>query len=69
MKFEKYFKNYNKSIFNLLNDLDISIEILKLFEELNREGTTIVFATHSQEIIKLGNHRIINLNRGKAETI
>ena len=50
-------------------DLDISIEILKLFEELNREGTTIVFATHSQEIIKLGNHRIINLNRGKAETI
>ena len=25
MKFEKYFKNYNKSIFNLLNDLDISL--------------------------------------------
>ena len=46
-------------------DQDISIEILKLFEELNREGTTIIFATHSQEIVKLGNHRIINLNRGK----
>ena len=25
MKFEKYFKNYNKSIYNLLNDLDISL--------------------------------------------
>ena len=49
-------------------DPDISIEILKLFEELNREGTTIIFATHSQEIIKLGNHRIINLNRGKVDT-
>ena len=49
-------------------DPDISIEILKLFEELNREGTTIIFATHSQEIVKLGNHRIINLNRGKVDT-
>ena len=49
-------------------DQDISIEILKLFEELNREGTTIIFATHSQEIVKLGNHRIININRGKVDT-
>ena len=50
-------------------DPDISIEILKLFEELNREGTTIIFATHSQEIVKLGNHRIITLNRGKVDTV
>ena len=47
-------------------DPDISIEILKLFEELNKKGTTIIFATHSQEIIKLGEHRIINLRQGKA---
>jgi len=47
-------------------DPDISIEILKLFEELNRKGTTIIFATHSQEIVKLGQHRIINLSQGKA---
>jgi len=46
-------------------DPDISIEILKLFEELNKKGTTIVFATHSQEIIKRGEHRIINLSQGK----
>ena len=46
-------------------DPDISIEIFKLFEEMNNKGTTIIFATHSQEIIKLGNHRIINLKRGK----
>jgi len=47
-------------------DPDISIEILKLFEELNKKGTTIVFATHSQEIIKRGEYRIINLSQGKA---
>ena len=46
-------------------DPDISIEIFKLFEEMNKKGVTIVFATHSQEIVRLGNHRIINLNRGK----
>jgi len=33
---------------------------------LNKKGTTIVFATHSQEIIKRGEHRIINLSQGKA---
>ena len=47
-------------------DLDISIEIFKLFEELNKKGTTIIFATHSQDIIRLREHRIINLRQGKA---
>ena len=46
-------------------DPDISIEIFKLFEEMNKKGVTIVFATHSQEIVRLGNHRVISLNRGK----
>ena len=46
-------------------DQEISLEILKLFEELNLNGVTIIFATHSQDILKLGNHRVIVLNRGK----
>ena len=46
-------------------DQKISLEILKLFEELNRNGATIIFATHSQDILKLGNHRVVALNRGK----
>ena len=46
-------------------DPDISIEILKLFEELNQKGSTIIFATHSQEIMKAGNHRVISLDRGR----
>ena len=46
-------------------DPDIAIEILKLFEELNQKGSTIIFATHSQEIMNAGNHPVIRLNRGK----
>jgi cell division transport system ATP-binding protein len=46
-------------------DQEISLEILKLFEELNRNGVTIIFATHSQDILKLGNHRVVVLSRGK----
>jgi cell division transport system ATP-binding protein len=46
-------------------DQEISHEILKLFEEMNRNGATIVFATHSQEILRPGKHRVIVLNRGK----
>ena len=49
-------------------DPDIAIEILKLFEELNQKGSTIIFATHSQEIMKVGNHRVISLKRGKVVT-
>lgn len=46
-------------------DPEISLEILKIFEELNRNGVTIVFATHSQDILKFGNHRVVAFNRGK----
>ena len=49
-------------------DPDIAIEILKLFEELNKKGSTIIFATHSQEIMKVGNRKVISLNRGKVVT-
>jgi cell division transport system ATP-binding protein len=46
-------------------DHEIALEILKLFEEINRNGSTIVFATHNQDILKLGKHRVIVLKRGK----
>jgi cell division transport system ATP-binding protein len=46
-------------------DQEISLDILKLFEELNRNGATIIFATHSRDILNLGNHRVVVLNRGK----
>ena len=45
MKFEKYFKNYNKSIYNLLNDLDISLidKSVELIQECKKnKGKTYI---------------------------
>ena len=41
-------------------------EIMELFTMLNKEGTTIVQVTHSEENSKYG-HRIINLKDGGLE--
>ncbi len=49
-------------------DPDISMEIIKLFEEVNRKGVTILLATHSQELLRLGNRPIIALDRGRLVT-
>lgn len=46
-------------------DPDMASEILSLFEKANAEGTTVVFATHSQNILREGNHAVITLDRGK----
>ena len=46
-------------------DPDISMEIIKLFEDVNRKGVTILLATHSQELLRSGNRPIIALNRGR----
>jgi len=46
-------------------DPDMASEILHLFEKANVEGTTVVFATHSQNVLREGNHAVIALKRGK----
>lgn len=46
-------------------DSEISIEILKLFEEMNQQGITVVFATHNMEMLRVREHRLLTLNRGK----
>lgn len=46
-------------------DQDISMEILGLFEQINQEGVTVIFATHSAEILRVKEHRLLILNRGK----
>jgi cell division transport system ATP-binding protein len=46
-------------------DPDISREIIKLLEDVNRKGVTILLATHSQELLQSGNRPIITLNRGR----
>ncbi len=46
-------------------DPGMASEILHLFEKANTDGTTVVFATHSQNILREGNHAMITLKRGK----
>ena len=46
-------------------DLDLTREIVGLFEEINRAGTTVMMATHSRSILSETDHRIIRLERGR----
>lgn len=40
-------------------------EIMKLLEEINRKGTTVVVVTHSQEIVAQMEKRVIMMERGQ----
>lgn len=46
-------------------DPDTSWEIMKIFEEINNRGTTIVMATHNKEIVNTIKHRVIAIESGK----
>jgi len=45
-------------------DIDLSKSILDLLQDINREGTTVLMATHNQEILRETAHRIIHLEKG-----
>lgn len=40
-------------------------EMIKLFEEINKKGTTIIMATHNQAIVDMYKTRVIELCEGK----
>ncbi len=46
-------------------DPDTSMEIMKVLEEINKLGTTIVMATHDREIVDKLKKRVIVLDDGK----
>lgn len=46
-------------------DLEMTWEIMKLFKKSNASGTTIVFATHNQELVDRMKERVIYLHKGK----
>jgi cell division transport system ATP-binding protein len=46
-------------------DPDTSWEIMKLFERINLNGTTIVMATHNKEIVNTMKKRVIAIEAGK----
>lgn len=45
-------------------DLENSIEIIKILNEINKEGTTVIMATHDIELLKIFNKRTIELKGG-----
>ncbi|MGE5704092.1 MAG: cell division ATP-binding protein FtsE [Clostridia bacterium] len=46
-------------------DPETSWEIMKLFEEINHRGTTIVMATHNREIVNTMRKRVIAIEAGE----
>lgn len=45
-------------------DPETSWEIMNIFEEINRQGTTIVMATHNREIVNTMRRRVIAIEGG-----
>lgn len=45
-------------------DPDTSWDIMKIFEEINQRGTTVVMATHNREIVNTIKHRVIAIENG-----
>jgi cell division transport system ATP-binding protein len=45
-------------------DMDTSWEIMHYFQEINRQGTTVLVATHAREIVDALRKRVIALERG-----
>lgn len=46
-------------------DPETSWDIMKIFEEINTRGTTIVMATHNREIVNRIRHRVIAIEGGQ----
>ena len=46
-------------------DPDTSWEIMKVLEEINNLGTTIIMATHDKEMVDRMKKRVIVINEGK----
>lgn len=45
-------------------DVDTSWEIMELLSEINKKGTTIIMATHAQDIVRRMHKRVIYLEKG-----
>lgn len=46
-------------------DDKLSKDVLKLFEEFNQSGVTVLMATHNLGLIRRKHYRILNLNQGR----
>jgi cell division transport system ATP-binding protein len=46
-------------------DRALSLEVMDIFRDINASGTTVVMATHDQELISYVNRRVVQLQRGQ----
>ena len=46
-------------------DPQLSEEIMRLFEQFNRVGTTVLIASHDLSLIKSMHHRVLTLKAGR----
>jgi cell division transport system ATP-binding protein len=46
-------------------DRALSLEVMDIFRDINASGTTVVMATHDQELITYVNRRVVQLQRGQ----
>ena len=50
-------------------DSRIALRLMYLFEELNKTGTTIVIATHSEALLQKFSHPVLRLNDGEIDVV
>ncbi len=41
-----------------------AMEIMKLLEEINHRGTTVIVVTHSRELVNMMKKRVITMDKG-----
>ncbi|MFX3624783.1 MAG: cell division ATP-binding protein FtsE [Ectobacillus sp.] len=46
-------------------DMDTAWEIMEIFSEINKQGTTVIMATHNADIVNTIRHRVIAIEGGK----
>ena len=46
-------------------DPELSLRLFRLFEELNRNGTTVLIATHSNDLVDSFKHPALFLDKGR----
>lgn len=46
-------------------DPELAFEIMSLFKEINKQGTTVIVATHDRELIRHFGYMILHLHQGK----
>ncbi len=49
-------------------DHDMAVRIFRLFVELNRLGTTVIIATHDQDLVARSGRAVLHLENGRIET-